>query len=146
MCVGDLSNAVGSAQIHAGLSKHAALSRDGLSLLLLPTGVWDHRSQTPMPGTCSGGHALRDGPSLLLGTVAREVCGSVELVEIFQMREVPRSFRPVCRSRCGAGGADRGPGAERFVRDFGPLPLCAALLVQANINHISDRDLGYVLD
>ena len=36
----------------------------------------------------------------------------------------------------------RGPGAGRFVRDLGPLPLCVALLVQANRNHTSHRDLG----
>ena len=74
--------------------------------------------------------------------VAREGCGSVERVEIFQMRYVPRRFTRVGQSRCGAGGADRGPGAGRFVRDLGPLPLCVVLLVQANRNHTSDRDLG----
>ena len=73
---------------------------------------------------------------------AREGRGSLELVEIFQMRWIARRFTPVCRSRCGAGGADRGPGAGRFVRDLGPLPLCVVLLVQANRNHTSDRDLG----
>ena len=35
---------------------------------------------------------------------------------MFQMRWVARRFTPVCRSRCGARGADRGPGAGRFVR------------------------------
>ena len=36
----------------------------------------------------------------------------------------------------------RGPGAGRFARCLGPLPLCVVLLVQANRNHTSDRDLG----
>ena len=92
--------------------------------------------------TGSGEHALRDGPSLPLGIGAREGCGSLERVEIFQMRPIARRFTPVCRSRCGAGGADRGLGAGRFVRGLGPFPLCVVLLVQANRNHTSDRDLG----
>ena len=62
MCVGDLSNVVGSAQIHTGLS----------------TSTW----------------------------------------------------------------RGRGPGAGRFVRCLGPLPLCVVLLVQANRNDASDRCLG----
>ena len=53
---------------------------------------------------------------------------------LFQMRWVARRFTPVCRSRCGARGADRGPGAGRFVRALGPLLLCVILLVQANRN------------
>ena len=59
-----------------------------------------------------------------------------------QMRIAPRRFTPVCRSRCGAGGAGRGPGAGRFRRGLGSLPLCVALLVQANRNDTSDRGLG----
>ena len=62
MCVGDLSNALGSAQIHTGLS----------------TSTW----------------------------------------------------------------RGRGPGAGRFVRCLGPLPLCVVLLVQATRNDTSDRCLG----
>ena len=42
---------------------------------------------------------------------AREGRGSLELVEIFQMRIVTKQITPVCRSRCGARGADRSPGA-----------------------------------
>ena len=38
--------------------------------------------------------------------------------------------------------ADRGPGAGRFVRDLGPLPLSVALLLQANRNHTSHRDFS----
>ena len=38
--------------------------------------------------------------------------------------------------------ADRGPGAGRFVRPMGPLPLCVVLLVQANRNDTSDQAIG----
>ena len=123
---------------------------------------------------------------------------------IFQMRWVARRFTPVCRSRCGARGADRnpgagtadlaklakllfscsapprgpggpgiararrdlpnehssrqihaglsksmwhpraerGPGAGRFVRVLGSLPLCVLLLVQADRKDTSHRALG----
>ena len=72
---------------------------------------------------------------------AREGRGSLELVEIFQMRPIPRRFTPVCRSRCGAGGAERGPGAG-VVRAMGPRRLCVVLLVQANRDDTSDRAMG----
>ena len=74
--------------------------------------------------------------------VARGGCGWVERVEIFQLRYVPRRFTRVGQSRCGAGGAVRGPGAGRFVRCLGSLPLCVVFLVQANGNDTSDRCLG----
>ena len=93
-------------------------------------------------GPAAGEQALRDGPSLPLGTVAREGCGSLERVEIFQMRPIARRFTPVSRSRCGAGGADRGPGAGGFALCLGPPPLCVVSLVQANGNDIPDRCLG----
>ena len=73
---------------------------------------------------------------------AREGRGSLEGVEIFQMRFIAKSFTPVCRSRCGAGGLGRGTGAGRFVRCLGPLSLCVVLLVQANRNDTSDQALG----
>ena len=97
MCVGDLSNAVGSAQIHAGLSKHALGM--GCPYCYFRPGL----------GTSSGEHALRDGPSLPLGALARVGCGSFELVEIFQMRFIARRFTPVCRSRCGTRGRSAAP-------------------------------------
>ena len=56
-----------------------------------------------MFGTSSGEHALRDGPSLPLGTGAREGCGPLERVEIFPTRIIQCRFTPICRSRCGAG-------------------------------------------
>ena len=40
---------------------------------------------------------------------AREGRGSLELVEIFQMRNVARRFTPVCRSRCGTRGRTAAP-------------------------------------
>ena len=63
---------------------------------------------------------------------AREGRGSLELVEIFQMRPIAKRFTPVCRSRYGAGAAGRGAGAGGSVRVSGTHPLCAVLLVQAN--------------
>ena len=36
----------------------------------------------------------------------------------------------------------RGPGAGRFARCLGLLPLCVVLLVQANRNDTSDRAMG----
>ena len=102
----------------------------------LPTGLWDQqrRVRSECECECECGCAC-------YCECARE-CECECVSGIFQMRWVPRRFTPVCRSRCGAGGADRGPGAGRFVRDLGPLPLCVALLVQANRNGTSDRDLG----
>ena len=97
-----------------------------------PTGVWDRQRRA----------RSRDGPSLPQGTGAREGCGSLERGEIFRMRVSPRRFTPVGRSRCGAGGAERGPGAGRFARCLGPPPLCVVSLVQANANDIPDRCLG----
>ena len=40
---------------------------------------------------------------------AREGRGSLELVEIFQMRPIARRFTPGCRSRCGARGRTAAP-------------------------------------
>ena len=73
---------------------------------------------------------------------AREGRGSVELVEIFQMRIVACRFTPVCRNRCGAGGAGRGPGAGWSDRRLGTAPLRAALCVQANRNDTLAGRLG----
>ena len=58
--------------------------------------------------------------SLPLGAVAREGCGSLELVEIFQMRIILRRFTPVWRSRCGVGVADRGRDETGSHRGFDP--------------------------
>ena len=91
-----------------------------------------------MFGTSSGEHALRDGPSLPLGALAREGSGSFELVEIFQMRWVPRRFTGLSKSMWRG----RGPGAGSFVRDLGPFPLCLVLLVPANRKDVPDRCLG----
>ena len=40
---------------------------------------------------------------------AREGRGSLELVEISQIRYIPRRFTPVCRSRCGTRGRSAAP-------------------------------------
>ena len=77
-----------------------------------------------------------------MGTGAREGGGPLERVEIFQMRWIARRFTPVCRSRCGAGGADRGPGAGRFVRNLAHRPLRVILLVQANRKDTLARNLA----
>ena len=74
--------------------------------------------------------------------VAREGRGSVERVEIFEMRIIPRRFTPVCPSRCSAGGADRGPGAGRFRRALGSLPLCVVLLAHLALAPSPSRPLG----
>ena len=72
---------------------------------------------------------------------AREGRGSLELVEIFQMRPSPGRFTPVCRSRCGTRGrtAVPAPGGSYGQWDHSP---CVVLLVQANRNHTSDRAMG----
>ena len=81
MCVGDVSNTVGSAQIHAGLSKS----------MWRPRGVWDHSDPAD------------------LAKSAKEGRGSLELVEIFQMSKILGRFTPVCRSRCGTRGRSAAP-------------------------------------
>ena len=73
---------------------------------------------------------------------AREGRGSLELVEIFQMRPIARRFTPVCRSRCGAGGAGRARGGTRSARNLGQRALCAVLLVQTNRKDTPGRNLG----
>ena len=70
---------------------------------------------------------------------AREGRGSLELVEIFQMRPIARRFTPVCRSRCGAGGAGRARFEPGSARRFDQGALCVVLLVQANRKDIPDR-------
>ena len=53
---------------------------------------------------------------------AREGRGSLEGVEIFQMRPIAKRFRPVCRSRCARVG--RAAGWRRAVRrEFGNIVL-----------------------
>ena len=132
MCVGDVSNAVGSAQIHTGLS----------------TSTW--RGRGPGAGRfvrCLGPVPLyaallvqanrNDASDRCLGPAAECECALVcecececgcacycecarececECVSgIFQMRWVPRRFTPVCRSRCVAGGVPA-PGGSRVVQ------------------------------
>ena len=73
--------------------------------------LWDHSpcgwfcvcrptetSFRPGCGISSGEHALRDGPSVRGVRFAREGRGSLEGVEIFQMRIAVGRFTPVCRS------------------------------------------------
>ena len=165
MCVGDLSNALDSAQIHTGLS----------------TSMW--RGRGPGAGRfvrCLGPLPLcvvllvqanrNDASDRCLGPAAECECALVcecallcecececgcacycecacececECVSgMFQMRWVARRFTPVCRSRCGAGGAGRGPCAGWSDRRLGTVPLRVALCVQANRNDIPDRRLG----
>ena len=68
---------------------------------------------------------------------AREGWGSLELVEIFQMRIDACRFTPVCRNRCGASGAGRGRAPSGVYVSLGSLPLWVVLRVQANRNELS---------
>ncbi len=69
------------------------------------------------------------GSSCSVLPLAREGRGSLEGVEIFQMRFIAKGFAPVCRSRYGAGAVGRGAGAGGFVRVLVPLRLCVVLFV-----------------
>ena len=87
-----------------------------------PTGTWDQQRRARSPGWAV---------SLPLGALAREGCGSLELVEIFQMRWVPRRFTPVCRSRCGAAWAGRGRAGTGSDRGLDSGAVYMVLLTQA---------------
>ena len=64
----------------------------------LPTGTWDQRRRARSPGWAV---------SLPLGALAREGCGSLGLVEIFQMRIAPRTRRSVVVDVTRAGSRRR---------------------------------------
>ena len=150
MCVGDLSNGVGSAHIHAGLSKSMWGGRGpgagrfvrGLGPLSLCVGLLVHANRNDTSDRGLGPLVQNPGPR------GQQRSARSPGWDVFRARRDPSNA--VGRAEIHAGlsksmwrpRADRGPGAGRFVRGLGPLPLCVVLLAQANVNHTSVRGLG----
>ena len=88
----------------------------------LPTGLWDQqrraRSQCECESEC--------GCACYCECACECECECVS--GMFQMRWVARRFTPVCRSRCGARGADRGPGAGTTPHRLPPHPTPLTLI------------------
>ena len=58
--------------------------------------------------------------------------GSLERVEVFQIRIVASRFTSVCRSCCGAAWAGRGLDGTGVHKGLDPSAVCVVLLMQAN--------------
>ena len=71
----------------------------------LPTGLWDQQRRVRSECECE----CECGFACYCACACECECECVS--RMFQMRWVARRFTPVCRSRCGARGADRNPGA-----------------------------------
>ena len=133
MCVGDLSNVLDSAQIHTGLSTSTWRGRGpgagrfvrSLGPLPLCVVLLVQANRNDASDRCLGPAAECECALVCECALLCECeceCGCACYCEcacecececvsgMFQMRWVARRFTPVCRSRCGARGADRGPG------------------------------------